>query len=288
MIDKSQLIFSINNTIGNSKSSKTIHAFNLSARTSKPTIYNVVQKTKWLKKIQLSLIHASSLAIGAGIASVAIIAVFLAFGTFNDSPELVVAPTPKIQEVGPTKITAATFMENGSPILGDPNAPITMVEFGDYQCFFCNKFFHDTEDALLKNYVETGKVKVIFKDFTIIGADSIAAANAAHCASDQGKFWEYHDTLYNHWTGENNGWASSDNLLQFAGELGLDTDEFSKCMTDSKYAQNIVNSNQDAKDLGLTGTPAFFIIGPDNKVTKIGGAQPYDVFERIFNSELEK
>ena len=157
-----------------------------------------------------------------------------------------------------------------------------------FKCFFCNKFFHDTEDSLLKNYVETGKVKVIFKDFTIIGADSIAAANAAHCASDQGKFWEYHDTLYNHWTGENNGWASSDNLLQFAGELELNTDEFSKCMTDSKYAQSIANSNQDAKDLGLTGTPAFFIIGPDNKVTKIGGAQPYDVFERIFNSELEK
>jgi protein-disulfide isomerase len=234
------------------------------------------------------LIHVSSLAIGAGIASVTIISVFLVFGTFNDKPELVVAPTPAIQETGPAQITEATFMENGSPILGDPNAPITMVEFGDYQCFFCNKFFHETEDVLLKNYVETGKVKVIFKDFTIIGADSIVAANAAHCASDQGKFWEYHDTLYNHWTGENNGWASSNNLLQFAVELELDTDEFSKCMIDSKHTPSIINSNQDAKDLGLTGTPAFFIIGPDNKVTKIGGAQPYDVFEKIFNSELEK
>lgn len=234
------------------------------------------------------MIHVSSLAIGAGIASVTIISVFLVFGTFNDKPELVVAPTPAIQETGPAQITEATFMENGSPILGDPNAPITMVEFGDYQCFFCNKFFHETEDVLLKNYVETGKVKVIFKDFTIIGADSIVAANAAHCASDQGKFWEYHDTLYNHWTGENNGWASSNNLLQFAVELELDTDEFSKCMIDSKHTPIIINSNQDAKDLGLTGTPAFFIIGPDNKVTKIGGAQPYDVFEKIFNSELEK
>ncbi len=234
------------------------------------------------------MIHASSLAIGTGIASVAIIVVFLAFDTFNGEPELAIEPTPTIQESGPAKITAATFMENGSPILGDPNAPVTLVEFGDYQCFFCNKFFHETEDALLKNYVETGKVKVIFKDFTIIGADSITAANAAHCASDQGKFWEYHDTLYNHWTGENNGWASSENILQFAGDVGLDIDEFSKCMIDSKYTSIIVNSNQDAKDLGLTGTPAFFIIGPDNKVTKIGGAQPYDVFEKIFNSELEK
>ena len=234
------------------------------------------------------MIHATSLAIGAGIASVAIIVAFLALDIFNDDTELAVEPTPTIQESGPAKITASTFLENGSPVLGNPNAPITMVEFGDYQCFFCNKFFHETEDSLLKNYIETGKVKVIFKDFTIIGADSITAANAAHCASDQGKFWEYHDTLYNHWTGENNGWASSENLLQFAGDLGLEMDQFSKCITDSKYSQSIAKSNQDAKDLGLTGTPAFFIIGPDNKVTKIGGAQPYDVFERIFNSELEK
>ena len=234
------------------------------------------------------MIHVPSLAIGAGITSVAIIVAFLALDIFNDEPELALEPTPTIQESGPAKITAATFMENGSPILGDPNAPITLVEFGDYQCYFCNQFFHTTEDDLFKNYVETGKVKVIFKDFTIIGPDSITAAHAAHCADDQGKFWEYHDTLYDHWTGENNGWASSENLLQFAGNIGLNIDEFSNCMLDSKHTSIITNSNQDAKDLGLTGTPAFFIIGPDNKITKIVGAQPYDVFERIFNSELEK
>ena len=234
------------------------------------------------------MIHVPSLAVGAGIASVAIIVAFLAFDIFNDEPELAIEPTPAIQESGPAKVTASTFMENGSPILGDPNAPVTLVEFGDYQCYFCNQFFHTTEDDLFKNYVETGKVKVIFKDYTIIGPDSVTAAHAAHCADDQGKFWDYHDALYDHWTGENNGWASSENLLQFAREVGLDTDEFSKCMIDSKHTSIIVNSNQDAKDLGLTGTPAFFIIGPDNKVTKIGGAQPYDVFERIFNSELEK
>ncbi len=234
------------------------------------------------------MIHVQSLAIGAGITSVSIIVVFLAFGILNNEPELAVEPTPMIQESGPAKITINTFMENGSPILGDPNAPVTLVEFGDYQCYFCNQFFHTTEDDLFKNYVETGKVKVIFKDYTIIGPDSITAAHATHCADDQGKFWEYHDTLYDHWTGENNGWASSENLLQFARNIGLDIDEFSNCMLDSKYTSIITNSNQDAKDLGLTGTPAFFIIGPDNKITKIGGAQPYDIFERIFNSELEK
>src|SRR3990167_7051828 len=99
------------------------------------------------------MIHAPSLAIGAGIASVAIIAAFLALDTFNDEAELVIEPTPTIQESGPAKVTAATFMENGSPILGNPNAPITLIEFGDYQCFFCNKFFHETEDDIFKNYV---------------------------------------------------------------------------------------------------------------------------------------
>lgn len=234
------------------------------------------------------MIHAPSMAIGAGIASIAIIVAFLAFNTLDNEPELIVEPTPTIQESGPAKITAATFMENGSPILGDPNAPITLIEFGDYQCYFCNQFFHTTEDELFKNYVETGKVKVIFKDYTIIGPDSITAAHAAHCADEQGQFWKYHDTLYNNWNGENNGWASSENLLRFASDIGLNIDQFSQCMIDSKHAPIIANSNQDAKDLGLTGTPAFFVIGPDNKVTKIGGAQPYDVFERIFNSELKK
>jgi protein-disulfide isomerase len=234
------------------------------------------------------MIHAPSMAIGAGIASIAIIVAFLAFNTLGNEPELVVEPTPTIQESGPAKITAATFMENGSPILGDPNAPVTLVEFGDYQCYFCNQFFHTTEGELFKNYVETGKVKVIFKDYTIIGPDSVTAAHAAHCADEQGQFWKYHDTLYNNWNGENNGWASSENLLRFASDIGLDIDQFSQCMIDSKHTPIIVNSNQDAKDLGLTGTPAFFVIGPDNKVTKIGGAQPYDVFERIFNSELKK
>jgi protein-disulfide isomerase len=234
------------------------------------------------------MIHAPSMAIGAGIASVAIIVSFLALDIFSNEPELVVKPTPTIEASDPAKITSATFLENGSPVLGDPNAPITLVEFGDYQCYFCNQFFHTTEDDLFKNYVESGKVKVIFKDYTIIGPDSITAAHAAHCANDQGQFWAYHDILYNNWTGENNGWASSENLLKFAENVGLDIEQFSQCMIDSKHTSIITNSNQDAKDLGLTGTPAFFVIGPDNKVTKIGGAQPYDVFERIFNSELEK
>ncbi len=234
------------------------------------------------------MIHGPSLAIGAAIASISIIIVFFAFNTINDEPKLSIEPTQKSKELISTNIISSTFLENGSPILGDPDAPITLIEFGDYQCHFCNVHFHNTEHRLLENFIKTGKVKMIFKDFTIIGPDSVNAAHGTHCANDQGKFWEYHDILYNNWTGENNGWASSDNLLRFAQEIELDIDQWSDCMIDEKYSQIISNSSKDARELGITGTPAFFVIGPDNKITRISGAQPYESFERIFNSELEK
>ena len=234
------------------------------------------------------MIHGPSLAIGAAIASIVIIVAFLGFDGISNEAELVIEPTPTIQESGPPKITMKTFLANGSPILGNPNAPVTLVEFGDYQCKFCNVFFHSTEDDILKNYVETGRVKMIFKDYNIIGPDSISASHGAHCANDQGLFWEYHDILYSNWTGENNGWASSENLVKFAQEIDLDMDEWSECMKNKPYSQLILASNEDAKNLGITGTPAFFVIGPDGKTTRIFGAQPYEVFENIFEIELKK
>lgn len=234
------------------------------------------------------LIHGPSLAIGAAIASLSIIIVFFAFNVINDEPKLAIEPAQKSQELISTNIISTTFFENGSPILGDPNAPVTLIEFGDYQCHFCNVHFHNTEHMLLENFIKIGKVKMIFKDFTIIGPDSVNAAHGTHCANDQDKFWEYHDILYSNWTGENNGWASSDNLLRFAQEIELDIDQWSDCMIDERYSQIISNSSKDARELGITGTPAFFVIGPDNKITRISGAQPYESFEKIFNSELEK
>jgi len=234
------------------------------------------------------LLHATSLLIGASIASIALIISFLALNGITSESELVIEPTTEPQGVISPAAISAIFMENGSPLLGNPNAPILLVEFGDYQCHFCNVHFHNTEHKLMENFIQTGKVKMIFKDFTIIGPDSINAAHGAHCADDQGKFWDYHDILYNNWTGENNGWASSDNLLKFAQEIGLDVDEWSDCMIESRHSQIIKDSSSDARDLGITGTPAFFVIGPENKITKISGAQPFEYFEQVFNTELEK
>lgn len=229
-----------------------------------------------------------SLVIGAIIASVVIAIAFVGFDSLLNQKELVIEPTPTIQQARPSNITINTFLDNGSPILGNPNAPITLVEFGDYQCHFCNVFFHTTEDNILKNYVETGKVRMIFKDYNIIGPDSVNASHGAHCANDQGLFWEYHDILYSNWTGENNGWASSENLERFAQEIGLDVDLWSECMLNGIHSQTILASNADARSLELTGTPAFFVIGPDGKTTRLFGAQPFETFEKVFENELEK
>jgi protein-disulfide isomerase len=234
------------------------------------------------------LIHGPSLAIGAGIASIAIIIAFVALDGTSEQVELSIEPSQAVQQTGPPKVTLNTFVANGSPTLGSSDAPITLVEFGDYQCHFCNVFFHSTENDILEKYVKTGTGKMIFKDYNIIGPDSISASHGAHCANDQGLFWEYHDILYSNWTGENNGWASSENLGKFAQEIGLDMDRWSECMVDRQHSQTILASNEDAGKLGLTGTPAFFVIGSDGQTTKLFGAQPLEVFERIFEAELEK
>ena len=234
------------------------------------------------------LLHGPSLGIGAAIASIVIIIVFFGFQGTSNQLELVIEPAPTIQQAGPQKITTSTFLDNGSPILGNPNASITLVEFGDYQCHFCNVFFHSTEDNLVKKYVETGKVRMIFKDYNIIGPDSVTASHGAHCANDQGLFWEYHDILYSNWTGENNGWASSENLAKFAQEINLDMEKWSDCMINENHSQTILASNEDARTLELTGTPSFFIIGSDGKTTRIFGAQPFEVFENVFEADLKK
>ena len=234
------------------------------------------------------MIHAPSLAIGAIIASITITLVIFGFNNSSNEIELSIEPTPEMDQIGPKKITMDTFLSNGSPILGDPNAPITLVEFGDYQCHYCNVFFQSIEKDIVKNYVDTGKVKIIFKDYNIIGEDSVIASQGAHCANDQGLFWEYHDILYSNWTGENNGWASGTNLTNFAEEIGLDMNKWTECMMQQKHSQKILSSNEDARALELTGTPAFFVINSEGQVSKLFGAQPFEVFKKMFDNELQK
>ena len=249
--------------------------------------YTISEKNN-TSKSQKQNFHVPSLTIGAIISVICIAGVFFGVTGLTESSEPLVEKQLD-ETVKPKQISINTFIDNGSPILGDVNAKITIIEFGDYQCHFCNVYYHNTEHRIFQEYVMTGKVNVIFKDYTIIGNDSITAANAAHCASEQNRFWDFHNTLYENWDGENNGWAGKENMLKFGSKLGLDMNEFMECNADMKYQQKISASNTDAKNLGITGTPAFFIISNDENQTvhRITGAQPYEVFVQIFDSMLE-
>ena len=173
----------------------------------------------------------------------------------------------------------------GSPILGDPDAPVTIVEFGDYQCHQCHNWFLDTKPMIMRDYIETGKVNLVFVDFAFLGRDSPKAAEATYCADDQNKYWEYHDSLYTAQESTiDNGWANSERLKAFAFNLNLDMDLFNECLDSGKYSKRVQYNSQQARDNGVNGTPGFFIVGPDFNQKQIGGAQPFSVFKQVLDS----
>ncbi|MBL7018880.1 MAG: DsbA family protein [Nitrosopumilus sp.] len=187
-------------------------------------------------------------------------------------------------DMGRTHGTISTAM--GSPVLGDPSAPITIVEFGDYQCHFCEKWFHETKPPISMDYIETGKANLIFIDNSILGRDSFAAAQASYCAEDQEMYWEYHDLLYNSQEPEiNGGWANSERLKAFAFSLGLDMELFESCLDSGKYSKRIQYNTQQARDHGFRSTPAFIIVGPDGQQS-ISGAQPFSTFQKVLDSMI--
>ena len=179
-------------------------------------------------------------------------------------------------------LTISKLTDNGSPIMGDPNAPITILEWGDYQCTFCYKFHQDTLDIINEEFIKTGKVKVIFKDFPLNGPDSKLAAESSYCAHDQGKYWEYHDQLYENWAGERTGWITREALSEFAKSINLDTAEFNKCLNESKHENKINSIYEFGKQIGIDATPSFLVFN-DEKIIKIRGNQPLEVFLKTFD-----
>ena len=249
---------------------------------------SIESSSKTTKQSSKLTIHWPSLGIGAVIA-VACIFFGIMMANMVDTESTQILDEITINEIGSIKKpTFSSFTDNSSPILGDSNAPLTLIEFGDYQCTFCNKFFHETVESILTNYVETGKVKILFKDFIVVGQDSMHAANAAHCANDQQMFWQYHSILYNNWAGEGTGWVSSEQLNKFANTLELDMDKFSNCISELKWKELVTASHDDGLILDVTATPTFFVIDQNRNVLKITGAQHYDVFKEVFDSVLEK
>ena len=171
--------------------------------------------------------------------------------------------------------------------LGDKNANITIVEFADYQCPFCARFHKETQGSIIQNFVDTGKVKFLFKDLIVNHRPndkaSTLAAVASYCAAEQGKYWEYNDELYKNSEGENTGWVTKDNLKQFANNIRVpDLMKFSDCVESEKYNTIVNENNLLGRSIGLSSTPTFIFYNGTTPVA-VQGAQPYELFEQIIN-----
>jgi protein-disulfide isomerase len=179
-------------------------------------------------------------------------------------------------------LTSSKLIQNGSPIMGNSNAPITVLEWGDYQCTFCYRFHENTLNIINEDFIKTGKVKLVFKDFPLNGPDSLLAAEASYCAEDQEKYWQYHDELYKNWGGERTGWITRESLDRFAVTVDLDLLEFNTCLNEHKYQNRVIALYEFGKEIGIDATPSFLVFN-DQKIIKIRGNQPLEVFLKTFD-----
>ena len=176
-------------------------------------------------------------------------------------------PVPEKAEVG----------VDDDSVWGQADAPVTIIEFSDYECPFCERFYVQTLPQLKKNYIDTGKVKFVYRDYPLsFHPNATKAAEAAECAGEQKKYWEYHDTLFQHQNALDNK-----SLKQYAIDLGLDTASFNQCLDSGAMLEEVQKDFKEGSYLGISGTPTFFING-----IKIVGAQPFDAFKLVIEREL--
>ena len=166
------------------------------------------------------------------------------------------------------------------PSKGSESAPVTIVELSDFQCSYCRKFWKETLPRIEEAHIKTGQVRFVYRHFAILGEHSVAAAQAADCAGEQRKFWEYHNRLF---ASQGPFAFTKQNLKRYAKELGLDNAVFNQCLDSGRYAQKVEGETGIGKVMGVRGTPAFFINGE-----LLVGAQPYETFQLLIEGELEK
>ncbi len=226
-------------------------------------------------------------------------------GTFDDSDsgltgeqlkeilsEIKTAPTPQpaLQSPQPSAPQIFTVSLDDDPVKGNPDAPVTVVEFSDFQCPFCSRFFEQTLPLIEENYIDTGKIKFVYKDLPLdsLHPNARSAHIAAECADEEGKFWEYHDVLFQK-QAEWQRLASSDlgiTLSQFAVDLGMQAASFESCMESQDIADEVNQDTLEAARYGATGTPTFFIGNEKDGFIKLVGAQPYAAFQRAIDEQL--
>ena len=185
----------------------------------------------------------------------------------GDIAEVPVTPQPQY--------TRYDIPTEGYPSLGPDDAPITIVEFSDFQCPFCRRFHSETYQALLDAY--PGQIRFVYRNLplTSIHPDSMPSAIASLCANDQNVYWDYHDKLFSSET------LTRDTFIQYATDLNLNVDEFTACLDSGKHDENIQQDMDFALNLGVQSTPTFFVNG-----LAIVGAQPLSSFTQIIDMEL--
>ena len=194
---------------------------------------------------------------------------------------------PTKQVIEPVRISI-----DNDPIIGNPDAPITIVEFSDFQCPFCARFHTQTLPLILEEYIEQGKVKLVFRDFPIqsIHPNALPAAVAAECANDQNKFREMHDMLFEKQT-DWNKLETVDALSmfsQYASGMQLDEELFDSCLTSGKHISEIKKDLDDGRDYGVSGTPGFFVGNDQIGFVELKGAQPFESFKKIIDAQLDR
>ena len=185
------------------------------------------------------------------------------------------SPTQQPAAPAPTKVDVSA---DDDPFKGNKDAPITIIEFSDFQCPFCERFFSGALPEIEEKYIKTGKAKLVFRDFPLesIHPNARPAAEAANCANEQGKFWEFHDQLF-----KNQASLSDSNYKLWAQQLGLDSKKFNDCVDTKKYAAEVSKDLADGNVAGVSGTPAFYVNGKE-----LSGAQPFTAFQQVIEAEL--
>lgn len=229
-----------------------------------------------------------------GVGAVAVVAAIVAgvFGTQQGTTPTSgdFSPVQNGQDSEPqgsAALTAENLVLRGAPVLGDPEAEVTIVDFSDFQCTNCRRFATQTEPQIAKDYVDQGKASIVFMHFPVFGPDSVTAGMASMCAHEQNKFWEFHDHLYANQSAANSGWANAASMKEFASEVGLEREQFDSCLDSKKY-ESYVRADLDlALSSGFPGTPSFIIMKSDGSEAEVlAGAHPYSTFQTMINKKM--
>jgi protein-disulfide isomerase len=180
------------------------------------------------------------------------------------------------------------LIKNGSPFLGNESAPITIIDFSDFQCYLCNRFVKNTEPLINQTYIQTGKVALVFGHLPNRGLDSMGAALAAQCTNDQGKFWEFHNMLYSNQKPIDSGWVSKENLKNFASLIpGLDIKQFDSCFDSEKYKSFVQKDIDLALSFGFRETPSFIVENSNGSNPEtLAGALPFESFKAVIDKKI--